>query len=488
MKAIMVRLTLVLVSLLGCRSIFPGMGAAAIDTGTAVGIWLFDDGKGEIAVDSSGNGYDGLFTGEPKWTPGKFGMALDFNGFGDTVEIPGFGEVLPSEEVSIVAWIKLEGVKNQDLVSLVPLNRRRAGSLLFDRCSIHFPWNRPIYNAIHWQYGWDELTVARPLDTLERWEHWAFTLSIPGNFMKIHRNGSEIASTSGASRYTPRNANLHIGGRLDSSFDGLIDEFAVFNIALSENEIRTLMGGINRAFAKSVNVGETVASPNAASVPIAVSARLPGENLNGFSFDMAFEPSILQAISIEEGTFLKHDGATTIWNAPVINNEDGLIKGITCRRTGEDGVTKGAGPLVVVTFKPIRTGGSTVSLQNHRLFAPDNTEIAVEAQAGWVDVFPHGSISGVVRDAENQTPIADAKIEVRRDGFSFGLTASSDGTGKYILDGVPVGDFEVIASKYPYSQTATKTQVRSGETMSNIDFEMKPILSRNSQDSQDSQK
>ena len=110
--------------------------------------------------------------------------------------------------------------------------------------------------------------------------------------------------------------------------------------------------------------------------------------------------------------------------------------------------------------------------------------IAVEAQAGWVDVFPHGSISGVVRDAENQTPIADAKIEVRRDGISFGLTASSDATGKYIVDGVPVGDFEVIASKYPYSQAAIVTQIWSGETISNIDFEMKSILSRDSQDSQ----
>ena len=438
MKAIMVRLTLVLVSLLGWRSIFPGVGDAAIDPDTAVGIWLFDDGEGTSAIDSSGNGHDGAFTGEPQWVPGKFGMALDFNGSGDIVEIPGFGEMLPSEEVTIMAWIKLEGVKNQDLVCLIPLNSvTPAGSMLIDRCAIHFPWNRPLYNTIYFQYGWDQVAVNRPLDTIGRWEHWAFTLNIAGTFMKIYRNGSEIASRNGASRYTPRNANLQIGGRLDSSFDGLIDEFAVFNVALNENDIRMLMGGINRAFAKSVNVGKTVASPDTASVRIEVSARLPGENLHGFSFDMAFEPTILQAINIAEGTLLNHDGATTVWNTPVVDNEKGLITGITCRRTGEEAVTEGAGPLVVATFKPIRAGGSAVSIQNLRLFAPDDTVIAVEAQAGWVDVFPHGSISGVVRDAENQTPIADAKIEVRIDGFSFGLTASSDGTGKYIVDGDP---------------------------------------------------
>ena len=85
MKVNMAKFTLILVSLLGCRLTFPGVSAGAIDPGTAVGIWLFDDSEGEIAVDSSGNGHDGAFTGEPHWVPGKFGMALDFNGSGDIV-------------------------------------------------------------------------------------------------------------------------------------------------------------------------------------------------------------------------------------------------------------------------------------------------------------------------------------------------------------------------------------------------------------------
>ena len=486
MKANMAKLTLFIVYLLGITLILPGESTGAIDSGTAVGVWLFDDGSGKVAEDSSGNDHDGSFTGEPKWVPGKVGMALDFNGFGDLVEIPRFGEALPSEEVTIMAWVKLEGTKNQDLVCLIPLNSTTpAGSRLIDRCAIHFPWSEPSYDTIHFQYGGEQVTVDRPLDSMDKWEHWAFTYSIPGKFMKIYKNGSEIASTSEASRYTPRYANLHIGGRLDSSFDGLIDEFAVFNVVFSENDIKSLMGGIERAFAKNVHVGKTVASPNDTSVPVAVSAGLSGENLHGFSFDMVFEPSILQAIDIAEGTFLKHDGTATVWNAPVINNEVGLITGIACRRTGVDGAVDSTGPLVVVTFKPVTTGGSTVSLQNLRLSAPDDTEIAVEAQTGWVDVFPHGIISGMVRDAENQTPLADAKIEVRRDGYSFGLETSSDETGKYTVNGVPVGEFEVFASIYPYSNRVAKTQVKSGETTSNIDFEMVPLLSRDTQDTQE---
>lgn len=484
MKTIMAQLTLILVGLLAITSILPGVSTGAIDFDTAVGVWLFDDGSGKVAVDSSGNGHDGSFTGEPQWVAGKFGTALDFNGTGDVVVIPGFGEALPSEEVTIMAWIKLEGVKDQDLFSLVPLDRRRSGWMLIDRCTVHFPATMPIHDAIHWQYGWQQITVDRPLNTLGRWDHWAFSLNIAENYMKIYRNGSEIRSKNGASHYSPRNANLHIGGRIRPSFDGLIDEFAVFNVALSENDIRTLMGGIERAFAKSVSVGKTVASPDAASIPITVFARLPRENLHKFSFDIAFEPSILQAIDAAEGTFLNQDGAATIWNAPVINNDDGFITGITCRRSGVEGIMKSTGPLVVVTFKPVTAGGSAVSLQNLRLSAPDDTGIPVEAQAGWVDVFAHGSISGEVRDAENQTPIANAKIEVRRDGYSFGLESSTDETGVYIVDGVPIGEFEVIASKYPYARAGAKTLVRSGETTSNINLKMTPIQSLGEQDTQ----
>ena len=43
----------------------------------AVGIWLFDEGKGNTAADTSGNGNDGAITGA-KWAEGKFGGALEF--------------------------------------------------------------------------------------------------------------------------------------------------------------------------------------------------------------------------------------------------------------------------------------------------------------------------------------------------------------------------------------------------------------------------
>lgn len=50
---------------------------AALDPDTLVGVWKFDEGKGNTAKDSSGNGNDGTLTNKPKWVDGKFGKALE---------------------------------------------------------------------------------------------------------------------------------------------------------------------------------------------------------------------------------------------------------------------------------------------------------------------------------------------------------------------------------------------------------------------------
>ncbi len=214
-----------------------------------VAMWLFDEDHKEIAYDSSGNGHDGALMVRTMRVPGKFGTALQFGDDGDAVVVPDFGNFIPSSEVTVAAWIKLEEVRNQDLFSLVPLNRRgHWQSEIDDRFAVHFPWNTPMRNAIHWQFGGEQIWMHRPSETLGRWEHWAFVCSARRNFMKIYRNGSEVAWYKSADQYSPRTADLHIGGRPASlwggTFGGIIDEFAVFNVALSEREIVALMGGI----------------------------------------------------------------------------------------------------------------------------------------------------------------------------------------------------------------------------------------------------
>ena len=57
---------------------FTGSGKADIDPDSIVGLWLFDEGKGNEVEDSTGNGYDGDMEGVFAWVDGVYGSALEF--------------------------------------------------------------------------------------------------------------------------------------------------------------------------------------------------------------------------------------------------------------------------------------------------------------------------------------------------------------------------------------------------------------------------
>ena len=89
----------------------------------AAGIWLFDEGKGGVAADTSGNGNDGEVSGA-KWAEGKFGGALEF-------EPPHVVKVEPSDslnfkdQMTIATWVYMnKGVSDTAI--------RRNGSYLLE--------------------------------------------------------------------------------------------------------------------------------------------------------------------------------------------------------------------------------------------------------------------------------------------------------------------------------------------------------------------
>ena len=79
---------IVCASLIVISLILTGISDAKVDLNTAVGMWLFDEGSGTIAKDSSGNGSDGQLTNDPKWVQGRFGMALSFDEKDDYLKVP----------------------------------------------------------------------------------------------------------------------------------------------------------------------------------------------------------------------------------------------------------------------------------------------------------------------------------------------------------------------------------------------------------------
>lgn len=69
--------------------------------------WRFDEGSGTIVHDSSGNGRDGVFEGNPTWVAGKIGSALEFSGGGERVVDADAGDYLNGlDAVTMAVWIK----------------------------------------------------------------------------------------------------------------------------------------------------------------------------------------------------------------------------------------------------------------------------------------------------------------------------------------------------------------------------------------------
>jgi len=68
-----------------------------------VGWWRFDEGSGTVAHDTSGNGNDGTFHGDPQWVSGFIGGALEFDGVDDYVET---GDLDLTESFTLTFWMR----------------------------------------------------------------------------------------------------------------------------------------------------------------------------------------------------------------------------------------------------------------------------------------------------------------------------------------------------------------------------------------------
>ena len=88
----------------------------------------------------------------------------------------------------------------------------------------------------------------------------------------------------------------------------------------------------------------------------------------------------------------------------------------------------------------------------------------------WTKTQPgedYGSISGTVTESSKGDPIEDATVEV----LTTGLTTTTSSDGSYQIDNIPVGTYNVEASKSGYSsQTLSDIEVNEGQTSTNINF------------------
>ena len=69
----------------------------------------FEEGRGNVLKDLSGNGNDGTIHGKPKWVAGRAGNALQFDGRGAYADCGRRKSLRITEEITIEAWVRGPG-------------------------------------------------------------------------------------------------------------------------------------------------------------------------------------------------------------------------------------------------------------------------------------------------------------------------------------------------------------------------------------------
>lgn len=231
--------------------VLAGSSHAEIDPDSIVGVWLLDEDEGNTAKDSSGNGHNGEIKGNVKWAEGKFGKALEFPGVaGSYVDIPD-EERLNLVTWSVTVWLKIEQVSGEvhAVIKEQPGDTRNYGIIV----EPGFAYPTFTAGAAVWRNVAGKTVVADG-----EWHHVVATYDKTSE--KLYVDGAlDVQAGFTDDPDTPAGP-LGIGaggiGGTVGPVAGVLDEAAVFNVALAEEDVSSIMND-----GLAVALGITAVSP-----------------------------------------------------------------------------------------------------------------------------------------------------------------------------------------------------------------------------------
>ena len=236
----MTRLTAVVISFIVISLMFAGLSNARIDEESIMGMWLFNDGKGDTAKDSSPKGNDGKLMNGPEWVKGKSGQALSFDGKANYVEVSDSSSLDVSTEVSISLWAYINnfGTSSGDDVIIDKMCSDPIGAfeiLLFSANELEGRFTLATGTTIRLGQG---LGLTPPDKS---WHHYASTFK--SGEQKLYFDGKAVAEDNQTGTLIQNDLPIDIGKGVerDYHFDGIIDEVGIFNVALTEKDIKDIM-------------------------------------------------------------------------------------------------------------------------------------------------------------------------------------------------------------------------------------------------------
>ena len=189
-------------------------------------------------LDSSGNGNDGEPTGAAGYDTGRVGAsALSLDGSDMRVNLP--PTLARHDQLTVATWVRWNGGASWQRV------------FDFGNGTEQYLFLTPAANGAGLRFaiknGGAEQQLNAPALPVGQWTHVA--VSLGGATARLYVNGAEVASSSDftikPSDFNP--ALNYVGDSqfdADPGFDGLLDDFRVYNYALTASDVATLVAGL----------------------------------------------------------------------------------------------------------------------------------------------------------------------------------------------------------------------------------------------------
>ncbi|MFC1762622.1 LamG-like jellyroll fold domain-containing protein, partial [Planctomycetota bacterium] len=195
-----------------------------------------------IAPDVSGNGYDGILTSVDPNAVGPVIMdgvlVCDGNGFVD-IPVEAWNDNI-CEGYTVSFRMSIDTVH-----STVPVTARGENNKFNRNFSCHAPWsNGIVYFDTRTEAKYDRISVGGTQDQwLGKWVDWTFVYS-PG-LMEIYLDGVLFLSGAKVNDIVLQDTvNFTIGAEFDgaSAVIGMMDDVCLYDVALTGDEIRDILG------------------------------------------------------------------------------------------------------------------------------------------------------------------------------------------------------------------------------------------------------
>ena len=403
-----------------------------------VGEWLFNEGTGLTAIDTSGNGNNGTLTNGPSWVDGKSGKALSFDGVDDYAVIPDSSSLTSTTNLTISSWFKTSSLTAQTIFAKASLGDE-------DEEYVVIIVNNNVYFDVGGNSGPYIQTGYTVSDN--KWHYISTTHSRIGGVstLKLYIDGKDIGGTTNGSTVSPNDNlyNVFIGKRTtvySQGFSGLIDQVRIYNYSRTPAQIAWEYNqGLPIVQWKFDETSGTTASDSSGNgndgTLVGGPVWIAGKYGNALSFDSVDDYVIKNSFS----SFPTNNISTTVWVKTTDSNNAVISYASTA--TDNDWLIFNTANLELYRASWLTTG----------VFANDNnwTHLAVtrNGTTGMTKLYKNGALvsSGVV--AAGTLITNNGALVVGQEQDSVGGTFDINQAYGGLIDDVRIYNYELTQSQ-----------------------------------------